>query len=39
MVKHVVQWVRAVSPVLKPALESVREVAPTSFTLPEKGSH
>lgn len=39
MVKQVVQWVRAVSPVLKPALESVREVAPTPFTLPEEGSH
>jgi hypothetical protein len=36
MVKHVMQWVRTVSPILKPVLEPVREVVPTPFTLPKE---
>jgi hypothetical protein len=38
MVKHVVQWVRAVSPVLTPALEGIGEVVPTPYLLPEKSN-
>jgi len=36
MVKHVVQWVRSVTSILAPALETVHEVVPTPFTLPEE---
>lgn len=36
MVKHVMQWVRTVTPVLTPVLEAAREVVPTPYTLPEE---
>jgi hypothetical protein len=36
MVKHVMQWVRVSPPLLTPMLESVREVVPTPYTLPDK---
>jgi hypothetical protein len=36
MVKPIVQWVRAVSPIQLPVLEGVREVVPTPFTLPKE---
>lgn len=36
MVRHVVQWVRSPAPLLAPVLETVREVVPTPFVLPEE---
>ena len=36
MVKNVMQWVRVSAPLLKPVLESVREVVPTPYTLPDE---
>jgi hypothetical protein len=36
MVKHVMQWVRTVSPSLQPVLKPVQEVIPTPYTLPEE---
>ncbi|CAN5419567.1 hypothetical protein BH10CHL1_BH10CHL1_21890 [soil metagenome] len=39
LVKHVVQWVRNAATLLAPALESIREVAPTPFAFPEEPIH